>query len=166
MCRVVSFILLQRLKGSISGDARDFNNTETRSIIKFFFFQQGKTPKEIHAILKETLGEHASWHATVRNWVAQFKRGVSSTLVAPRPGRAICTHIQYYEELATAKVKLGLLSLLMVVVVIITFIIIIIIIITFKCNCDKKGNSVRVPTWIPIVALARLAESRQSKTSS
>ena len=36
---------------------------------------QGKAPKEIHAILKETLGEHAPSYATVKNWVAQFKRG-------------------------------------------------------------------------------------------
>jgi len=43
----------------MSGDARDFNNIETRAVIKFFFFLQGKEPKEIHAILKETLGEHA-----------------------------------------------------------------------------------------------------------
>ena len=35
-------------------DARDFNNIETRAVIKFFFLQ-GKTPKEIHAILIETL---------------------------------------------------------------------------------------------------------------
>ena len=39
----------------MSGDARDFNNTETRAVIKFFFFLQGKAPKEIHAILTETL---------------------------------------------------------------------------------------------------------------
>jgi len=37
----------------MSGDARDFNNIETRAVIKFFF--QGKAPKEIHAILTETL---------------------------------------------------------------------------------------------------------------
>jgi len=36
------------------GDRRDFNNIETRAIIKFFFLQ-GKAPKEIHAILPETL---------------------------------------------------------------------------------------------------------------
>jgi len=40
----------------MSGDARDFNNIETRTIIKFSFFLQGKAPKEIHAILKEILG--------------------------------------------------------------------------------------------------------------
>ena len=36
-------------------DARDLNNTETRVVIKFFFPLQGRAPKEIHAILKETL---------------------------------------------------------------------------------------------------------------
>ena len=55
MCRVASIFLLQRLKGSISGDVRDFNNMETRAVIKFYFLQ-GKAPKEIHDILTETLG--------------------------------------------------------------------------------------------------------------
>jgi len=36
-------------------DERDFNKIETRVVIKFFFFLQGKAPKEIHAILTETL---------------------------------------------------------------------------------------------------------------
>jgi len=35
-------------------DARDFNNIETRAVINFLFLQ-GKAPKEIHAILTETL---------------------------------------------------------------------------------------------------------------
>ena len=35
-------------------DARDFNNIETRAVIKGFFLQ-GKAPKEILAILTETL---------------------------------------------------------------------------------------------------------------
>ena len=35
-------------------DARDFNNIETRAVIRFFLLQ-GKAPKEIHAILTETL---------------------------------------------------------------------------------------------------------------
>jgi len=46
-----------------------------------------KAPKEIHAILTETLGEHAPLYATIKNWMAQFKRGDSSTYDAPRPGR-------------------------------------------------------------------------------
>jgi len=35
-------------------DARHFNNIEARAVIKFFSLQ-GKAPKEIHAILTETL---------------------------------------------------------------------------------------------------------------
>ena len=42
----------------MSGDARVFNNIETRVIIKFFFLQC-EAPKEIRAILTETLGENA-----------------------------------------------------------------------------------------------------------
>jgi len=37
MCRIASLSLLQRLKGSMSDDARDFTNMETRAVIKFFF---------------------------------------------------------------------------------------------------------------------------------
>ena len=48
---------------------------------------QGKAPKEFHAILTEILGEHAPPYDTVKNWVAQFKRGDFSTCDAPRPGR-------------------------------------------------------------------------------
>ena len=36
-CRIASIFLLQRLKGSMSGDARDFYNIETRAVIMFFF---------------------------------------------------------------------------------------------------------------------------------
>ena len=38
----------------MSGYARDFNNVETRAVIKFFTLQ-GKAPEEIHVILTETL---------------------------------------------------------------------------------------------------------------
>ena len=72
MCRIESLFLLQRLIENISGDARDFNNVETRAV-KFFFFLQGKAPKEIHAILTKTLGEHAPSYATAKILVAQFK---------------------------------------------------------------------------------------------
>jgi len=33
----------------------DFNNMETRAVMNFVYFLQGKAPKEIHAILTETL---------------------------------------------------------------------------------------------------------------
>ena len=55
------------------------------SHLDFFFCKA--TPKEIHAILSETLGEHAPSYTTVKNLVAQFKRGDFSTHDAPRPGR-------------------------------------------------------------------------------
>jgi len=87
VCRIASLFLLQKLKGNVSGDARNFNNIETRALTKFFFSLQGKAPKEIHVIQTETLGEHAPSYATVKNWVAQFKRGDFSTCDAPRPGR-------------------------------------------------------------------------------
>ena len=52
-----------------------------------FFFLQGKAPKEIHATLTETVGEHAPSYATIKNWMAQFKRGDFSACDAPRPGQ-------------------------------------------------------------------------------
>jgi len=82
----------------MSGNARDLNNMETRAVIKFFFLQ-GKALKEIHGILTETVGEHAPWYATVKYWVAQFKRGDFSTCDAPRPGRTKTEIIGHIHEL-------------------------------------------------------------------
>ena len=50
-CSSTSLFLLQRLKGSMSGDARDFNNMETRAVIKFFFFpaRQGAEGNSCHS---------------------------------------------------------------------------------------------------------------------
>ena len=69
MCRIASLFLLQRLKRSMSGDERDFNNIETRAVIKFFFPLQSKALKKIHAIVTEILGEHAPSYAIVKNSV-------------------------------------------------------------------------------------------------
>ena len=63
MCRITSLFLLQRLKGSMSGDARDFSNIR-RELSSSFFLPQGKATKEVHAILIEILGEYASSYAT------------------------------------------------------------------------------------------------------
>jgi len=68
------------------GDERDFNNMKTRAV-KIPPPPQEKPPKKFHAIRAETLGEHAPPYATVKNWVAQFKRGDFSTCGAPHPGR-------------------------------------------------------------------------------
>ena len=70
----------------MSGDARDFINIKTRTVIKSPPLQ-GKAPKEIHAILIETLGKHAPLYATVKNWVAEYKRGDFSTCDGPHFGR-------------------------------------------------------------------------------
>ena len=57
------------------------------AICHWFFFLQGKAPKGIRTILKETLRKHAPSYATVKNWEAQFKRGDFSTCDANRPER-------------------------------------------------------------------------------
>jgi len=56
---------LQRLKGIMSGDARDFNSTKTGAVIKFLLLH-GKALKEIHAILTEILRNYAPLYATVK----------------------------------------------------------------------------------------------------
>jgi len=65
---------------------RAISTTPRCELTSSFFFLQGKAPKEIHAILRETLGGNAPSYATVKNWVAQFKRGDFSTCDASRPG--------------------------------------------------------------------------------
>ena len=50
MCRIASLFLLQRLKGSTSGYARDFNNIGARAVIKIFFFaRQGPEGNSRHS---------------------------------------------------------------------------------------------------------------------
>jgi len=65
---------------------RAISTTWRRELSSSFFFLQGKATKEIHAILIETLGEHAPSYATVKKWVAQFKRDFN-TCDSSRPGR-------------------------------------------------------------------------------
>jgi len=81
-----SFLVTEAEKKHVRRRAR-FQQHRDAGGHQVFFFLQGKAPKEIHAILKETLGEHTPSYATVKNWVAQFKRGDFSTCDAPRPGR-------------------------------------------------------------------------------
>jgi len=56
---------------------RDFNKIETRAVIKFLFLQ-GKAPKEIHAILTETLacflpGRAKDLSPPLYHWLLQFQ---------------------------------------------------------------------------------------------
>ena len=50
-------------------------------------FPARQGPEEIDAILTETLGKYGPSYATIKNWVAQFKRGDFTTCDAPCPGR-------------------------------------------------------------------------------
>jgi len=61
------------------------STTWRRELSSSVFFPQGKAPNEIRATLTETLGEHAPSYATVKNWVAEFKRGDFSTCDASLP---------------------------------------------------------------------------------
>jgi len=65
MCRIARLFLLQRLIGSIQG-TRAISTTSRRELSLSFFFMNGKAPKKIHAILTETLEEHAPSYATVK----------------------------------------------------------------------------------------------------
>jgi hypothetical protein len=60
MCRIASLFLLQRVKGSMSGDARDFNNVETRAVTNLSFFLQGKIRKRKNK--KETNNKEQTNH--------------------------------------------------------------------------------------------------------
>ena len=80
-----SFLVTEAERKHVSRRAR-FQHHRDASCHQVFFPLQGKAPKEIHATLTETLGEHAPSYATVKNWVVQFKLGDFSTCDAPRPG--------------------------------------------------------------------------------
>jgi hypothetical protein len=85
MCRIASLFLLQRLKESTQGEARFLQN-QNASCHQVFLLQ-GKALKKIHASLIETSGEQAPSHATVKNWVSQFKFDDFFTYDLARPER-------------------------------------------------------------------------------
>ena len=64
-----------------------FQQHRDASCLQFFFSFKARRRRKFKAFLAETLGEHAPSYATVKNWVAQFKRGGFSTCDAPCPGR-------------------------------------------------------------------------------
>jgi len=70
----------------MSGDARDFNNTETQAVIKFFFpAKQNAEGNSRHS--DRTIRGTCTTVCQVKNWVAHFKHGDVSICDAPRPGR-------------------------------------------------------------------------------
>ena len=80
-----SFLVIEAERKQVRRRAR-FQQHRDASCHQVFSLQ-GNAQKEIRAILTETLGEHAPLYATVKYWVAQFKRGNFSTCDAPSPGR-------------------------------------------------------------------------------
>jgi len=87
MCRIPSLFLLKNLKGSMSGDSRDFNNIETSAVIKIFFFPARQDAEGISSHSDRNISGTCTILCHRQNWVAQFKHGDFSTCVAPRPGR-------------------------------------------------------------------------------
>ena len=81
-----SFLVTEAERKHVRRRAR-FQQYRDASCHQVFLFLQGKAQNEIHAILKEILGKQAPSYATIRNMVAQFKRGDFSTCDAPRPER-------------------------------------------------------------------------------
>jgi hypothetical protein len=57
----------------MSGDARDFNNIETRAINTFFNARKENEGNSRHS--QRNIRGNASLYGTIKNWVAQFKRG-------------------------------------------------------------------------------------------
>jgi len=50
MCRIASLFLLQRLKGSMSGDGRDLSKIETQAVMKILFpARQGTEQNSRHS---------------------------------------------------------------------------------------------------------------------
>ena len=72
----------------MSGDALDFNNMETRAVIKFFFFFPARQGAEGNSSHSDRNSRGACTIVCHRqNWVAQFKRGEFSTCDAPHLGQ-------------------------------------------------------------------------------
>ncbi|XP_028033987.1 uncharacterized protein LOC114245880 [Bombyx mandarina] len=59
---------------------------EQRAVIKFLHVK-GTKRKDIYDELKNVLGECAPSYATIKNWVAEFKRGHSCVQDEAQPGR-------------------------------------------------------------------------------
>ena len=86
MCQIASLFLLQRLKGNMSCDARDFNNIETRAVIKYFSPYKADAEENSRHSERNIRGT-CTTVCHLQNLVAQFKRSDFSTCDAPRPGR-------------------------------------------------------------------------------
>lgn len=64
----------------------EMEKLKNRAVIEYLF-KKGLSPQEIHNDMVNVLGESAPSYATVKNWVAEFKRGRTSIEDDPRSGR-------------------------------------------------------------------------------
>jgi hypothetical protein len=78
------FLVTEAERKYVRRRARFQQHRDASFLQVFFFFLQDKVQKKI---VTEILGEYAPSYATVKNWVAQFKRGDFSTCDAPRLGQ-------------------------------------------------------------------------------
>jgi len=92
MCRIARLLMLQRLKGSMSGDACDFNNIETRAVIKVFFSAR-QNAEGNSRYSDRNIKETCTIVCHHQNWVARFKHGDFYTCDKPPPGRPITVTI-------------------------------------------------------------------------
>ena len=66
MCRIARLFLLQKLQ-EVCQATRAISTTSRREVSSSFSSLQGKAQMEIHAILRETLGDHAPSYATFKS---------------------------------------------------------------------------------------------------
>lgn len=69
----------------MAGPDVKFTTKECRAMMKFLFLR-GKTTKEIYDDMSFRLGKKSPSYSTVKDWVARFKRGHSSTDDDDYPG--------------------------------------------------------------------------------
>jgi len=85
MCRIASLFLLQRLKGSMTGDVPISTTSTCELLSSFFSCKQGAKGNSRHSDRNIRVTCTILCHR--QNWVAQYKLGDFSTCDAPRPGR-------------------------------------------------------------------------------
>ena len=89
----------------------EFEKVELRSVIKYLFLK-GLSGKEIFVDITDTLGDQCPSYATIKNWVAEFKRGRSDVKDEHRAGRPISVttseNIDSVHDMILADRRIGL----------------------------------------------------------
>ena len=83
---VNSFLVYKPFEVDVSVIFFNMEKLKNRAVIEYLF-KKGLAGQEIHNDMVNVLGESAPSYATVKNWVAEFKRGRTSLEDEPREGR-------------------------------------------------------------------------------